>query len=243
MSDHVNALDQAIGFPLPDWHACEPPSKACLEGEYCRLERLNPDKHAMDLFDAFGKDSSHRNWTYLPYGPFTTFEAFSQWLNQSAKGQDPLFYAVVNQQSGRAVGLASYLRITPDAGCIEVGHIHFSPLMQKTPVSTEAMYLMMKYVFDELGYRRYEWKCDNLNSPSKNAAQRLGFSFEGVFRQATVYKQRNRDTAWLSILDNEWPLARAGFEAWLSPENFDEVGQQIHSLRTKGTATDANTEN
>lgn len=131
----------------------------------------------------------------------------------------------------KAVGLASYLRIDPAVGVIEVGHIHFSPLMQRTPMATECMYLMMRRVFDELGYRRYEWKCDNLNAPSKLAAERLGFSYDGLFKQATMYKGRNRDTAWFSILDNDWPSLKQGFESWLQVANFDAQGQQIRRLQ------------
>ena len=143
---------------------------------------------------------------------------------------DPLFHAVVDRANGRATGVASYLRIEERAGVIEVGHINYAPPLQRTPASTEAMYLMMRRVFDELGYRRYEWKCDALNAPSRAAARRLGFRFEGIFRQATVYKGRNRDTAWFSVLDSEWPALKAAFERWLSPENFDEDGRQRQSL-------------
>ncbi|MDO9446188.1 MAG: GNAT family protein, partial [Dehalococcoidia bacterium] len=140
-------------------------------------------------------------------------------------------FAIVEAASGQAVGMASYLRIEPTVGCIEVGHLNFSPLLQRRPAATEAMFLMMRHAFDGLGYRRYEWKCDSLNEPSWSAAERLGFTFEGIFRQAVVVKGRNRDTTWLSILDTEWPALRAGFEAWLAPANFDLAGQQRRSLR------------
>ena len=152
------------------------------------------------------------------------------WISTDCLGDDPCFFSVIDLASGRAVGVASYLRIDPANGVIEVGHIHFSPLMQGKPISTEAMYLMMRQVFDVLGYRRYEWKCDALNEPSCAAARRLGFLFEGTFRQATMYKGRNRDTAWFAILDREWPLAREAFEAWLAPDNFDEEGVQLERL-------------
>lgn len=232
MSEQVNAIGQPIGCPIANWQGCEYPSRQVLQGQYCRLVRLDVEAHAADLYRSFSEDSNHHNWTYLPYGPFEDFDGFKVWLEVSAEGKDPLFYTVINEQTGIAVGMASYLRIEPEVGVIEVGHIHFSPLMQRTAIATETMFLMMRYVFDELGYRRYEWKCDALNEPSKKAAKRLGFSFEGVFRQATMYKNRNRDTAWLAIIDSDWPVIKSAFEAWLVPDNFDEKGQQIRSLNT-----------
>ncbi|MAF08614.1 MAG: GNAT family N-acetyltransferase [Acidiferrobacteraceae bacterium] len=199
-----------------------------MEGAYCRLTLLNPKAHAADLFDAFAEDTDNVDWVYLPYGPFDSLPALKAWLAEIAGQSDPLFYTVMDRQ-GKAVGVASYLRITPASGSIEVGHIHFSPRLQATPAATEAMYLMMKHAFT-LGYRRYEWKCDALNQRSRRAALRLGLSFEGVFRQATVYKGRNRDTAWYAAVDLEWPRLRAAFEAWLDPANFDDSGQQQQSL-------------
>ena len=165
-------------------------------------------------------------WTYMAYGPFAGAEAYLAWAAQSAASQDPLFHAILDRSTGKAVGVAAFLRIEPAVGVIEVGHIAFAPALQRTPAATEAMYLLMRRVFDELGYRRYEWKCDALNAPSRAAAARLGFTFEGVFRQATLYKGRNRDTAWYSIIDREWPRQKAAFEAWLDPANFDEQGRQ-----------------
>ncbi|WP_425468370.1 GNAT family N-acetyltransferase [Phaeobacter marinintestinus] len=196
-----------------------------------RTARLIPTQtsHAPALYDAFARDTDGRNWTYLPYGPFATEADFTTWMEATCQGDDPLFHTVCTAE-GTPVGLATFLRIDPGAGVIEVGHIHFSPLMQGSAVSTEAMYLMMKRVFDELGYRRYEWKCDALNAPSCAAAERLGFTYEGTFRQATTYKGRNRDTAWFSILDSEWPHLKTAFKAWLAPENFDENGRQRQSL-------------
>lgn len=145
---------------------------------------------------------------------------------------DPLFYAILDKKTEKAVGLASYLRIQPKVGVLEVGHIHYSPLLQKTPLATEAMFLLMRRAFDELGYRRYEWKCDALNAGSRKAALRLGFTFEGIFRQASVYKGRSRDTAWYSVIDREWPALKEAHEAWLSPENFDAQGRQLARLST-----------
>jgi RimJ/RimL family protein N-acetyltransferase len=230
MSELYNDLGQPIGFPVVDWQSCEHPRGAIMQGELCRLEPVDVDKHARDLFAAFAQDQDCRNWTYLPYGPFATEEALRAWMFSSCLGDNPCFFSVIDLATGKAVGVASYLRIEPGAGVIEVGHIHFSPLMQGKPISTEAMYLMMRQVFDVWGYRRYEWKCDALNQPSCAAARRLGFMSEGVFRQATMYKQRNRDTAWFSILDREWPTARAVFESWLDAENFDAQGRQKTSL-------------
>jgi RimJ/RimL family protein N-acetyltransferase len=230
MPELNNDLGQPIGFPVPDWQACEHPRGATMQGKLCRLEPVDLDKHASDLFAAFAQDQDQRNWTYLPYGPFATEEALRSWMFSTCLSDDPCFFSVIDLATGKALGVASYLRIEPGAGVIEVGHIHFSPLMQGKPISTEAMYLMMRQVFDVWAYRRYEWKCDALNQPSCASARRLGFMFEGVFRQATMYKQRNRDTAWFSILDTEWPTARAVFESWLDAENFDAGGRQKTSL-------------
>lgn len=196
-----------------------------MSGRFCRVEPLDPDRHAADLYNANALDTEGRNWTYLPYGPFDTFESYLGWLNECHRGSDPLFYAIVDAYTGKAVGVASYLRINPASGSIEVGHINYSPLLQRAPAATEAMYLMMKRAF-ELGYRRYEWKCDALNERSRVAAQRLGLSFEGVFRQATVYKGRNRDTAWYAAIDQEWPRLEKAFLRWLDPANVDGHGEQ-----------------
>ena len=168
-------------------------------------------------------------WTYLPYGPFDEVEDYHAWLRGATASVDPLFYAVIEAGTGRAVGVTSYLRIHPQQGSIEVGHLSYSPLLQRTTAATEAMFLMMKWVFDH-GYRRYEWKCDALNESSRAAAQRLGFSFEGIFRRATVYKGRNRDTAWYAITEEEWPLLRDAYTQWLDPANFDAAGRQRRRL-------------
>lgn len=221
----VNALGQPIGEALDGWQPPPRPTALALDGASCRLERLDPSRHAGDLYEANALDRDGRNWTYLPIGPFDAFESYDRWLRQVAAGQDPYFFAVVDRASARAVGVASYLRIDPPAGSIEVGHINFSPLAQRTTVATEAMHLMMAHAFS-LGYRRYEWKCDALNAPSRTAALRLGFTFEGIFRQATIYKGRNRDTAWYAILDREFPALDAAYRAWLSPANRDADGRQ-----------------
>lgn len=221
----VNALGQRVGVPLPDWKRPARPPRTVLEGRTCRVEPLDPARHADDLFVANARDSDGRGWTYLPYGPFADRAAYDAWMSATCCGDDPLFHAIVDAATGRAVGVASYLRVDPHAGSIEVGHLRFSPLLQRSIASTEAMYLMMKRAF-ELGYRRYEWKCDALNAPSRAAAERLGFTFEGVFRQAIVIKRRNRDTAWFSILDGEWPRLDAAFRRWLDPANFASDGTQ-----------------
>ncbi len=230
MAEIINELGQPVGFPVPDWQACEHPRGAIMDGRLCSLVPVEIDLHANDLFTAFSRDKDQRNWTYLPYGPFANEEDFRSWIFSNCMSDDPCFFSVIDLATGKAVGVASYLRIEPGVGVIEVGHIHFSPIMQGRPISTEAMFLMMRQVFDVWGYRRYEWKCDALNAPSCAAAQRLGFMFEGIFRQATIYKQRNRDTAWFSILDREWPTAKAVFEQWLNADNFDADGGQKTSL-------------
>jgi RimJ/RimL family protein N-acetyltransferase len=227
---HKNSLNQPIGFPLENWQVCEHPRGSRMQGLLCALEPMDRDHHSVDLFEAFSRDLDSRNWTYLPYGPFSRLADFQNWIDSTCLGDDPCFFTVIDLDTGKAVGVASFLRIAAATGVIEVGHIHFSPLIQGSAVSTEAMYLMMKLVFEDLGYRRYEWKCDALNAPSCAAAKRLGFEFEGIFRQATIYKQRNRDTAWYSIIDREWPVIRQVFENWLSSDNFDADGKQRTSL-------------
>jgi RimJ/RimL family protein N-acetyltransferase len=205
------------------------PKNHPLQGQYCRLERFDLARHSEGLFAAYRVDETGKNWTYLPFSGFDDPTKFKAWAQETCTKPDPFFYAVIGLDSGQAIGLASFLRINPAAGSIEVGWINFSPPLQGTRASTEAMYLMMQEAF-RLGYRRYEWKCDILNAPSNRAAKRLGFTFEGIFRQALVYKGRNRDTAWYSVLDSEWPAQRDRFERWLPPTNFDANGQQIKRL-------------
>lgn len=231
LSQSVDHNGLAIGIAVENWAPRNPPPSAEMKGQYCALKPFDPEQHCAELFSAFALDEEGRNWTYLPYGPFQSEAHFYQWCDTQCREKDPLFHTIIDTATGAAVGMASYLRIAPAAGSIEVGHIHFSPRMQGTRVATEAMYLMMRRVFDELGYRRYEWKCDALNAPSCRAAERFGFSFEGIFRQATVYKGRNRDTAWFALLDKDWPRVRHGFENWLGNNNFNGDGQQLKSLR------------
>jgi RimJ/RimL family protein N-acetyltransferase len=225
----TNTLNQPIGFAVPDWQAPQLPAREPMEGRFCRIEPLSPEVHAEALYAANALDRVGKMWTYLPYGPFETPESYRAWCEASSRSDDPLFYAILDRPTQKAVGVVSYLRMEPRIGSIEVGHLSFSPLLQRTPAATEALYLMMERVF-VLGYRRCEWKCDALNAPSRAAAQRLGFSFEGVFRQATIYKGRNRDTAWYAVLDREWPALRAAFLRWLDPANFDAQGVQKERL-------------
>jgi RimJ/RimL family protein N-acetyltransferase len=199
-------------------------------GQFCRVESLDPGRHAGDLFAANQLDAEGRNWTYLFQEPFADLGSYRQWLEQVARGDDPLFHAIVDLKTGKAVGVATFMRIDRANGVIEVGNINYSPLLQKTPAATEAMFLMMARVFDELGYRRYEWKCDSLNAPSRAAALRLGFQYEGLFRQAVIYKGRNRDTTWFSIIDTEWPRLKRAYQQWLAPGNFDDEGKQRRTL-------------
>jgi RimJ/RimL family protein N-acetyltransferase len=230
MADRVNQLGQPIGFALPGWTPRPRPPRTAMEGRLCRVEPIDIDRHAADLHAANLEDTEGRNWTYLAYGPIERLEDYRDWMRTTCLGDDPLFHAVVDRKTGRALGVASYLRIDPAPGVIEVGHINYAPPLQRTVAATEAMFLMMRRVFDELGYRRYEWKCDALNAPSRAAALRLGFQFEGIFRQATVYKARNRDTAWYAIIDRDWPVLKSRYERWLEPANFDASGRQRQSL-------------
>lgn len=225
MTSTMNTLGQPVGLEIDAWQPPPYPSREPMVGHWCRVEPLDPDRHAEDLYTAHALDATGATWTYLPYGPFASLDAYCRWIYSVAEGSDPSFRAIIDATTGKAAGVASYLRITPTSASIEVGHINYSPVLQRTPAATEAMYVMMRHVF-ELGYRRYEWKCDALNAGSRAAAQRLGFSFEGVFRQATVYKGRNRDTAWYAAIDEEWPALNEAFSRWLDPANFDGTGAQ-----------------
>src|SRR4029079_19526219 len=219
-----------VGRSLPGWSARPVPPRTVMEGRFCRLEPLDPARHARDLFAANALDAEGRNWTYLFQEPFEDLPSFTAWLEQVAKSDDPLFHTIVDAKTGKAVGVATFMRIDRTHGVIEVGNINYSPLLQRTPAATEAMFLMMRRVFDELGYRRYEWKCDSLNAPSRAAALRLGFQYEGLFRQAVVYNGRNRATTCFSIIDSEWPRLKRAYEQWLAEGNFDGAGRQRRAL-------------
>ncbi len=223
-------FDQPIGAALPNWTARRHPPRTSIEGRFCRVEPLDQAAHGDDLHECIGAPANHDGrWTYLPYGPFDTRESFQGWLEKASLGEDPMFFAIVDR-GGRAVGVAAYMRIDRTNGVIEAGHLNFSRHLQRTTAATEAIYLMLRRAFDELGYRRFEWKCDSLHVVSRRAAERLGFTYEGLFRQAVVYRQRNRDTAWFSITDAEWPARRTAFDAWLAPDNFDASGAQRQPL-------------
>jgi len=223
-----------------DWTPAKLPGRIALNGETVRLESLDVSRHAAQLFDSsHGAAGDAKIWDYLPYGPFASQDEFTKWLDQCAASDDPLFFAVVDWESMRPQGMASFMRMVPEHGAIEIGHIWFAPVLQRTRQATEAIYLMARHVFDDLGYRRLEWKCDALNEPSRRAAERFGFTFEGVFRQHMVIKRRNRDSAWFGMTDGDWPVRRAAFEAWLAPENFDSSGQQLASLSAVRAAIEA----
>jgi len=225
-----NEFDQPIGHSIKDWVPREIPGNVILEGDFCTLEPLSADRHAGDLYAAYATAPDSRDWTYLPIGPFTNELEYRNYVEAAAKTSDPKHFAVVSKHSGKATGTISLMRVEPLHGVIEVGYVVFSPLLKQQTVATEAQFLLMAYVFDNLKYRRYEWKCDSLNTPSRKAAERLGFTFEGIFRQAVVYKGRSRDTAWYSITDKEWPMLKQAFQSWLSKSNFDVNQSQIHRL-------------
>ncbi|WP_342076601.1 GNAT family protein [Yoonia sp. SS1-5] len=240
MSDYENAFGQPIGAPLTQWRGCAPMPTTPIVGRYCDVVPLNP-AHGDDLFATYQSDSTGTIWTYMPSGPFEQRRDFDDWMAANCASTDPLFFVIIDKANGKAAGITSFLRIVPAHGVVEVGYISFGPALKQTRAATEAMYLMMRRALGELGYRRYEWKCDALNAASRKAALRLGFTYEGTFRQATVYKNRNRDTAWFSVLDHEWPAREAAFEAWLEPENFDEMARQRRSLQMHGRADQAET--
>jgi RimJ/RimL family protein N-acetyltransferase len=224
-SAHRNELGQPVGPALPGWKAPPRPPRTPMAGRYCRVEPIDAARHADDLYRANAADPSRRNFTYLTIGPFDTLDAYREWIVPASQSDDPLFHAIVDADTGKAAGIASFMRIDTKNGVIEVGNLNYSPLLQRKRAATEAMYLMMKRAF-ELGYRRYEWKTDSFNAASRAAAQRLGFSYEGIFRQATVYKGRSRDTAWYAMIDGEWPELERAYLRWLDPSNFDDKGKQ-----------------
>ncbi|NUA31302.1 GNAT family N-acetyltransferase [Cupriavidus basilensis] len=230
MSTVLNEFHQCTGVRLPEWTARKSPERVTLIGRLCKLEPLDAAKHSLDLYTAYVVATDERDWTYMTMGPFRNAEEYRSYVETAAGGSDPMHFAVIDLVTQRAVGTLALMRIDVQNGVIEVGSVMFSPLLKRTPLSTEAQYLLMRYVFEDLEYRRYEWKCDSYNEPSRRAATRLGFQFEGAFRQAVVYKGRSRDTAWFSIIDGEWPARRSAFERWLDPGNFDQEGKQVKSL-------------
>jgi RimJ/RimL family protein N-acetyltransferase len=228
---HTNHLGQPVGAPVPGWAPRPRPPKTAMAGRFSTVEPLDPDRHAAELFEANSDDREGRLWTYYNFGPFATLGDYRDWLDGVLGDPNRLYHAICDNRSGKAaVGVAVYSNCQPAIGTVEVGGLVFSPRLQRRPAATEAMYLMMRRIFDELGYRRYEWKCDSLNLPSRAAAARLGFRYEGLFRQAMITRGHNRDTAWFSVIDSEWPALRAAFERWLDPENFDRDGAQRRTL-------------
>jgi len=219
-----------IGFSVK-FKKAKFPSKKKLIGKYCFLEPINIRKHSKDLYKNYSLDKKNVIWTYLPYGPFKSYGSFKKWLKSFCLNKDPFFYAIYSKKHNQYCGMASYLRITPEHGSIEVGHINYSPILQNTTEGTETMYLMMKNAFEVLGNRRYEWKCNNLNSASKYAAERLGFKFEGIFRQMFIFKGSNRDTAWYSIIDKEWPNYKKKYLSYLKKSNFTKANRQRKRLK------------
>jgi len=221
----MNKLGEKINFKKAKF-----PSNKFLIGKYVILEPLNPTAHSKKLYSNFILDKKNLNWKYLPYGPFNNINLFTQWLKSDCLNKDPFFYAIYSKNHAQYCGMASYLRILPEHGSTEVGHINYSPILQNTVESTEAMFLMMNNAFEKLGNRRYEWKCNNLNEDSKKAAIRLGFTFEGIFRQMNIFKGRNRDTAWFSIIDKEWGKIKKQYQKYLQKNNFEKNLKQKKKL-------------
>lgn len=230
MTARRNEFGQPVGDPMPGWTTRAQPPHGAMIGRYCRVERVSAERHAADLFAAYSTAPDAGLWTYLSAGPFADAAQYETYLRDAETKRDPLHHAIIDSATGKAVGTAALMRIDPANGVVEVGSIAYSPHLQRTRAGTEAIFLFMRRVFDELGYRRFEWKCDSLNAPSRRAAERYGFQYEGTFRQAIVYKGRSRDTAWYSIIDRDWPMLRRAFEQWLAPENFAGDGRQRRSL-------------
>ena len=221
-----NEFGQPVGAALPGWQAPPFPAHATLMGRYCRLEPLDEARHARDVYEAQRADQAGERWTYLFHGPYTEFGPYQQWCVEAQASRDPQFYAIVDAATGRASGTAAYMRIEPRHGVIEVGNIYLAPSLSKSRAATEAIYLFIANAF-ALGYRRFEWKCDSCNLPSRAAATRFGFTYEGLFRQAIVNKGRNRDTTWFAIIDVDWKRGlHDAYLRWLDPANFDAAGRQ-----------------
>jgi RimJ/RimL family protein N-acetyltransferase len=239
---NVNETEHLMADDLKNWQPRPRPQREPMEGRYVRLEPLSAAKHGDGLFEASSVPDADQRFRYLFDYPPESRAAFQPWLEKAEASEDPLFFAVIDKASGKVAGRQTLMRIDPAFGVIEIGNIYWGPLVSRKPAATEALYLFAKYVFDDLGYRRYEWKCDNANEPSKRAAERFGFRFEGVFRQHLVVKGENRDTAWYSIIDKEWPVVRRAYEEWLDPSNFDADGRQkrrLEEIRAVLTAWEA----
>lgn len=225
----MNEYKQPIGDALDNYVTPPFPNAQNLEGRYGTLTKLNAN-HINALYDVLCNSEANRNWTYLYEGPFNNKREFEAYINELISSEDKYFFTIIDNIHKQPLGILALMRINPGQGSIEVGNIIYSNQLKKTRVGTEIQYLLARYVFETLGYRRYEWKCDNLNAPSKHAAQRFEFTFEGIFRHANICKGRNRDTAWFAMLDEEWPDVKVRFEQWLDPDNFDEQGRQVKHL-------------
>lgn len=230
MTNCINQHGQPIGPALPEWKGAAHPGHGSMTGKYASLEALNSEAHTEDLFHAYRKDESGAIWTYNFIGPFEHKEDLQAWIEKNQNVDEQPYFAIIDQTTGKASGIASFMRIQSEHGVIEIGGITFSPCLQRTRASTEAIYLMMRRALGELGYRRLEWKCDALNVPSRTAALRFGYNYDGLFKQAVTYKGRNRDTTWYSLLDCNWPSVGRAFRTWLAADNFDEMGQQKRKL-------------
>ncbi|MES2750637.1 MAG: GNAT family protein [Pseudomonadota bacterium] len=218
-----------LGAPLPGWTRRAPPQPVTIDGRTCRIEPLDAARHGGDLVAAF-RTTNESSWTYLFVGPFEDDAGILNWLTEASDSKDFFYSAIIDRKTGRAAGVCAYMRPDPANGVIEIGSIHYADSLKRTPATTEAMYLLMRHVFEDLGYRRYEWKCNSFNTPSRRTALRLGFRFEGIFRNHMVVKGHSRDTAWFAVMDSEWPALKGAYERWLAPENFDHNGQQQMSL-------------
>lgn len=230
MSHQINQYGQMVGAPLPDWQPRPLPEHQVFTGETCQLEPFSLAQHGDALSACWSLAEDGRDWTYMFMGPFSDRQAWLDYASQLETSRDPLHFAVIDLATEQATGTLSLMRIQPEHGVMEVGHVAFSPRLKQTRMATEAHYLLMCYAFETLGYRRYEWKCDSCNAPSRKAAARLGFRYEGDFRQAIVYKGRSRDTSWFSIIDSEWPQVKTGLQRWLAEDNFTADGQQREKL-------------
>lgn len=217
---------------LSEWTARPVPERKVLEGQFVRLEPLSVEKHGQGLFEASSVADADSRFTWLFDTVPATLEEMLPWLEKSAASQTTMFFVTIDKATGKIAGRQALMRIDAENGSIEIGNVYWGPLISRKPAATEAQYLFMQYIFDELGYRRYEWKCNNDNLPSKRAAERFGFQFEGIFRQHLIVKGKNRDTAWYSVIDSEWPALKQAYQNWLAPENFDATGQQIRKLES-----------
>lgn len=235
----TNGYGQPIGEDVGSFTGASRPQSGPFSGRYCTIEHLDVSKHGQDLFEALYAPSDDADWTYMPYERPVDGPAFLKWLQSNSTSTDPYWYTILDANK-KAQGMFTYLRIVPEVGSTEIGHIMLGRALQRSRTATEAFYLLVREAFEGLGNRRLEWKCDSLNARSKRAADRLGFTFEGIFRQCIIYKGRSRDTAWFSIIDKEWPVIKKGFELWLSDDNFDADGKQIKTLevcRTEATVS------